>query len=110
MKKDYSDETKKLIKKYKKEDIKYLKPIEYLSKRNQMTKEQMDGKIINLNDLKYTEKQEKPSGTRYALFFIHSTIKGHCYVLEFDKNIKVATIYPLGRRTIRRYKKKRFKI
>lgn len=105
---DYTGEVKELIKKYKKEDIVFDKTLKYLCERNIADENEFKEEIINCNDIAYTEKQERFQGTRYALFFIYNKKKGRCYVLEFNTQIVVVTIFPLGRRTLRRYKSKRF--
>ena|SRR3989344_370479 len=109
MVRDYSEEVKKLIKKYKKEEIEYHKPIKYLSQRSSLTKEEIEETIISCKDLSFTELQEKPYEIRYAMFFIYSKKKGKCFVLTFDDKITVVTIYPMGKKTIKKYRKKRFK-
>lgn len=105
---DSSEEVKEIIKKYSKEDIEFLKPLDYLSKRNSLSEENIKEEIIKCDKLAYTEKQDKPSGTRYAMFFKYSNKRGRCYVLEFKDKLSVVTIYPIGRRTLKRYVRKRF--
>lgn len=107
-KKDYTGEVKELIKKYKTEDIVFDKSLKYLSERNNAEENEFREEIISCKGITYTEKQEKPYGTRYALFFIYNKKKGRCYVLEFNTSIVVVTIFPLGKRTLQRYKSKRF--
>jgi hypothetical protein len=109
MTKDYTEEVKKLVKKYNKEDIEYHKPLKYLCQRNSLTQEEIEEAIMSCKGISLTELQEKPYETRYALFFVYNKRKGKCFVLTFDDKITVVTIYPMGRKTILRYKKKRFK-
>lgn len=109
MKKDYSGEVKKLIKKYAKEDIEYAKPLDYLLFRNKATKESFEKDLFNFKKLEFTEKQTKGKETRYALYFVYNRRKGRVYAIKFDKKIKIITIYPLGKKTLLKYRKKRFK-
>ena len=108
MVKDYTEEVKKLIKEYKKEDIEYHKPIKYLCQRNSLTQDEIEESIMSCKEISFTELQEKSYETRYALFFVYNKRRGNCFVLTFDEKITVVTIYPIGRKTILRYKKKRF--
>ncbi len=109
MTKEYSEEVKKLIRKYEKEKIMYGKPLDYLLFRNKTTKEEIEKEIIDCENLEFTEKQEKEEEIRYLLYFIYSRKRGRAYVLKFNEKIKIITIYPLGKRTLKRYHKKRFK-
>jgi len=54
----------------------------------------------------HIEKQERNGEIRYALYFVYSGKKGRVYVLTFKEKIRVITIYPLGRKTLSKYKKK----
>lgn len=109
MERDYSEELKNLIKKYKKEDIEYGKPLDYLLFRNKAAKEKIEKEIFECKNLEFTEKQERNREIRYVLYFVYSRKKGRAYILKFNKKIRVITIYPIGKRTLRRYRKKRFK-
>ncbi len=107
MVKDYSEEVKKLIKKYKKEDIVFGKEIDFLLKRIGISREEIEKEILDCKNLSLTEKQVKEGEIRYALFFIYSKRKGRQYIITFrEKELRVITIFPLGRKTIKRYKKK----
>jgi len=85
MTKDYSEEVKNLIEKYKKEDIEYHKPIRYLCQRSGLTKDEIEETIMFCRNLSFTELQKKQYETRYAMFFIYSEKKGKCFVLTLDK-------------------------
>ena len=63
---------------------------------------------IGLNNLEHIEKQEKSGETRFVLFFVHTKRKGIEYVLTFKDKIVIITAFPLGKRTLIRYRKKRF--
>jgi len=109
MAKDYSEEVKTLIIGYKKEDAEYGKPLEYLLSRNKMTKEEIVKEIFECKNLEFTEKQERKGEIRYVLYFVYSRKKGRAYILRFNEKIRIITIYPIGKKTLRRYRKKRFK-
>jgi len=109
MGKDYSSEVKELIKKYKKEDIAYGKRLDLLLSRIGATQEEVENEILNCETLRFAEKQEKDGEARYALFFIYSNKRGRIYLITFrDRSLRVITIIPLGRLSVRRYLKRRF--
>jgi len=104
---DYTDEVKKLINQYKKESIVFGKDLAFLLSRVKESKEEIEKEILSCKDLIFVEKQIKGNEIRYVLFFIYNKRKGKQYVITFrDKNLRIITIFPLGRRTIRKYKKK----
>jgi len=81
--------------------------IDWLCIRNNSTLGEMKEEIINLKYLVFTEKQEiKYNGEieeRFKCYFVYSGNRGRCYVLKFNHQIKVITVFPLGRTTLRRY-------
>jgi len=107
MEKDYSKEVKEIIKKYKKEDILFGKPEDLLISRIKSNRQEVENEILSCSNLSLTEKQEKGGETRYRLYFIYSRKKGREYVITFrDNNLRIITIFPLGRKTIKKYRKK----
>ncbi len=107
MVKDYSNEVKILIKRYRKEDIEYGKGLDFLIRRLNTKKEEIDNDILNCNNLSLTEKQLKNGEIRYALFFMYSRRKGRKYVITFrESKLRIITIIPLGKKTLKRYRKK----
>lgn len=107
MEKDYSNEVKDIIKKYKKEDIIFGKRLDSLMSRVKSNKQETEDEILNCNNLSLTEKQNKGGEIRYKLYFLYSNKKGRGYVITFrDANLRIITIFPLGRKTIKKYKKK----
>ncbi len=107
MTKDYSEEVMQLIKNYKKENIVFGKEIDFLVKRIGISKEEIEKEILDCKNLFLTEKQFKDGETRYALFFIYGKRKGRQYVIIFrEKEMRIITIFPLGRKTLKRYTKK----
>ena len=107
MPEDYSKEVKELIKKYKDKGIIFGKDIDFFIKRIKISKKDIEEEITNCQNLYFTERQIKHNEIRYALLFRHTKRKGREYVITFrDKNIRIITIFPLGRRTLKRYKKK----
>lgn len=81
-------------------------------KRNNSTIDEMKNEILVLNKLTFTEKQdvefEGQKEERFRCYFVYSGNRGRCYLLNFNDNIKVITVFPLGRTTLKRYRK-RFK-
>ncbi len=106
---DLIKEVKELIKIYQKEDIEYGKPVDYLLFRNKTNKEEIEEEIINCKNLEFVEKQLRKNESRYVLYFMYSRKKGRAYVLKFNNKIRIITIYSLGKKTLKKYRKKRFK-
>jgi predicted kinase len=107
MEKDCSDEVKDLVKKYKKEDIVFGKPLDLLLSRVKIDKAEVEEEILSCDNLSLVEKQIKDSEIRYKLFFVYSRKKGREYVVTFrDNNLRIITIFPLGRKTLKKYRKK----
>ena len=105
--KNYSEDVRDLIKKYKKGDIVFGKNIDFLLKRVEISKKDIEEEIVKCENLSFAKKQIKDNETRYALFFVYSKRKGRQYVITFrDKELRIITVFPLGRRTIKRYRKK----
>jgi len=108
MEEDCSDEVKNLIKKYRKEDLRFAKPLDYLVWRNNAIKEEMEEELFSLKDLEFAYKQFRGGETRYALYFIYSRKRGRVYIVHFDEKMTTVTVYPLGRKTLSKYKRRKF--
>lgn len=107
MEENYSNEVKGLIEKYKKGGIVYGKPLDILLSRIKSSKKEVEEEVFTLKNLEFVEKQIKDYETRYSLFFVYGGNKGRIYVITFrDKNIRIITIFPLGRKSLRKYRKK----
>ena len=106
MNKDYSEELKKLVEKYKERGFEWGKPIEYLEFRNGCSKEEMEKEILDCSDTEYVEKQRVQEETRYKIYFVYNSKTGRVYVLKFTEKIRVVTVYPLSWVTIKKYKRK----
>lgn len=103
------EELRKILSKYKKEDIEFGKDLSYLCFRNGCSKEEFIKEIFALTDVEIIEKQERGE-ERFVIYLIYSKSKGRAYVLRFyPQKIRVITIFPLGRRTLSRYFKRKFK-
>jgi len=109
MTKNYLEELRILIKKYKNKGFEYGKPIKYLEFRNSCTKKEMEEEILNFENLEFVEKQFREEEARYALYFIYSGARGRVYVLRFTDKIRIVTVYPLGRTTLKNYNRGKFK-
>ena len=109
---DKSNLVKEKVKKYSKDQIIFTKfhIINWLCKRNNSTIDNMKEEVLNLKHLTFTEKQqvefEGKKENRFRCYFLYSNNKGRCYVLKFDEQIKVITVFPLGRTTLKKYRKK----
>jgi len=107
--KNYSEEIKELIKKHLNKGFEYGKPIEYLEFRNGCTKEDFERELKELINLEFTEKQIKEGEKRYKLYFVYSRKTSRVYVLTFREKIRIISIYPLGKSTIKKYNQVKFK-
>ncbi len=105
MTKNYSEELKELIEVYKEKGFEWGKPIDYLEFRNGCSKEDMEKEIINCNCVEFVEKQKEQRETRYKLYFVYSSKTGRVYVVKFTEKIRIITIYPIGRQTLKNYKR-----
>lgn len=105
MTKDYSEELKWLIEKYKEKGFEWGKPIEYLEFRNGCSKEEMEKEILDYENIEFVEKQ-KEEETRYKLYFVYSSKTGRVYVLKFTEKIRIITVYPIGKHTLKNYNRK----
>ena len=91
MTRDYSEEVKRLIKKYKEKGFRYAKPSDFLLERIGASKEEIEKEIITYDNLEFCEKQTKKAETRYVLYFIYSKKRGRVYVLTFEDKIVMVT-------------------
>ncbi len=107
--KDFSEEFKQLIEKYKNEGIEYGKPISYLEFRNGTSIKEMEKDLLEFREIVFTERQFKDSEKRYKSYQIYSSKWGRVYVVTFIDKIRIITIYPLGPSTVRRYRRIKFK-
>ena len=85
MTKDYSEELKELIDKYKEKGFEWGKPIDYLEYRNGCSKEDMEREVLNNKNVEYIEKQKESGETRYKLYFVYSSKTGRVYILKFTE-------------------------
>jgi len=116
--KDYSEkdkikikaikEIKGLLKNYKKGNIVFGKNEDYILNRINTTKEEVFIDLLLNEFLEFVEKQKKKNEIRYALFFIYSKRKGRVYIVKLGNNLRIITAYPIGRKTLIKYRKKRF--
>ncbi|MBI4116240.1 hypothetical protein HY449_00685 [Candidatus Pacearchaeota archaeon] len=97
-----------LLKNYSKDDIVFGKIEKYILDRINASKEEVIKELFSGENLKFVEKQERNNETRYALFFVYSKRKGRVYVAGLGEEFRIITAYPIGRKTLSKYKKKRF--
>ena len=101
-------EVEKLLKKYSKEDIVFGKKENYILQRINATKEEVIKELLSHENLEFVEKQERSDETRYALFFVYSRRSGRVYVITLGDKLRIITAYPLGKKTLSKYHKRRF--
>ena len=106
---DYSKEVKELIKANIKNGFEYGKSEKYLSYRVGATKGEIEKEIADCQNLTYTDKRNIDGEIRYTLYFVYNKRKGKVYSITFREKIRIITTFPLGKRTIKKYFKKRFK-
>ncbi len=106
MLKNYNEELKELIERYKEKGFEWGKPIDYLEFRTGHSKEEMEKEILDSNHIEFVEKQKEEGETRYKLYFVYDFKKGRVYVLKFTEKIRIITAYPLGKQTLKNYKRK----
>jgi len=107
--KNYSEEMRELINRYKAKGFEYGKPISYLEFRNGCSKEEWEKELLELKELEFTEQQINENEKRYKLYFVYSRKSGRVYVLTFREKIRIISIYPLGKSTVKRYHQVKFK-
>lgn len=70
----------------------------------------MKNELLNGKNLVHVVKQEvvylNQKEERFQCYFVYSKTKGRCYILKFEEVIKVITVFPLGRTTLKRYTRK----
>ncbi len=96
------------MKKYRGKGFEWGKPIDYLEFRNGCSKEEMEKEILNCYNTEFVGKQKEQGETRYKLYFVYSSKNGRVYVLKFTEKIRIITVYPIGKQTLKNYKR-RFK-
>ena len=104
MAKNYLEELRILIEKYKGRGFEWGKPIDYLEFRNGCSKEEMENEILDCGNAEFVEKQKEQGEKRYKLYFVYSSKTGRVYVLKFTDKIRVITVYPIGKHTLKNYK------
>jgi len=106
MAKNYLEELRILIEKYKEKGFEWGKPLDYLEFRNGCSKEEMENEILDCGNAEFVEKQKEQGEKRYKLYFVYSSKTGRVYVLKFTEKIRIITVYPIGRQTLKNYKRK----
>ena len=107
---DCSEEVKKLLTRFTAKEIEFGKPIKLLSfKSGGLTEEQIKEELFNFNFLKFSYKQDRNKEIRYVLYFVYNKRYGRTFVITFREKIRIITIFPLGRHTLKKYYKNKFK-
>src|SRR3989344_6201605 len=108
MKEEDKNKIKEIIKKYKKENIRYAKPLDFFLSRNEATKEEIENDLLLCEDLNSAFKQERNGELRYLLYFVYNKKRGRVYVIKINDELSVITIFPIGRQTLLKSKKRKF--
>ncbi|MBT4651761.1 hypothetical protein HOC13_04550 [Candidatus Woesearchaeota archaeon] len=102
----------KEIKRYKRENIYFGKTFEIVKKQHSDIPSEriLKNILIEGKNLEFAEIQEISKETRYTLYFVFSEKNGIRYSLTFrDKKVRIITVHKIGKRTLKKYYKKRFK-
>jgi len=99
------------VKEYTEDKIKFTKRnYERVLERINCTEDTVKKEVLSLKKLVFVEKEIREfAGSkeeRYRCYFVYSNSKGRCYILTFNDKLKIITIFPLGRRTLNKYRKK----
>ncbi len=106
MPKNYTEELKEMLEKFKNKGIDWGKDINYLEFRNGCSREEMMKEILDCSNAEYVEKQKTHDEIRYKIYYIYSSRTGRVYVITFRDKIRVITIYPLSSATAKNCKRK----
>ncbi len=112
MRKDYSSMVKDIIRKYTTENVQFTKShmLDWLSHRNGCSIQDMKEEIIGLKNFVFAERQvidfQGQQEIRYRCYFVYSHSRGRCYIIRTNHALKVITVFPLGRQTLTKYRKK----
>ena len=106
---DFSEEARKKISELKEKGFEFGKSERYLNHRTGITLENMKTELRNLNNLVFTDRKDINGEIRYTLYFVYNKRSGRAYAITFRDKIRVITAFPLGRRTLNKYYKQRFK-
>lgn len=104
---------KTMLRRYSQKNITFTKKNykKILEKRN-LSETEIKKELLNPNKLVLAEKEtrtfENKKEIRYRCYFIYSNSKGICVIIKLNKKLKIITAFPLGRKTLNRYRK-RFK-
>lgn len=109
MSEDYSEEIKERIAELKEKGFEFGKSQEYLKHRVGASFEEMQRELESCDKLIFTDRREVDGEVRYTLYFVYNKRKGRVYAITFRDKIRVITVFPLGRRTLNKYYKQRFK-
>jgi len=102
----------KKIKSYKKEQIIFTKKNYKDSVINDrdFNEEVLKEELLKLDNLEVIEPQTRKfkgkTETRYRVYLIYSNSKGKCFIIKPNKNLKIITVFPLGRKTLNKWKNK----
>jgi uncharacterized DUF497 family protein len=112
IKRDYSKEVLRIIKKYKMNEWQFGKPEELISHDfpQKLTYDDIKKELLLLDSPEFTHKEERNGEYRYTIYTKDSRFKGKVFVITLrQESIRVITAFPLGRKTYLKYEKKKFK-
>ena len=111
MPKDVSAFVRKCVQHYSQAQITFLKnDYQNLFARIRRTETQVKTEILGAINLVFAEQQQVYRNgaweIRYCCYPLYSENEGRCYVLRFNSALVVVTMFPLGRKTLAKYRKR----
>lgn len=82
--------------------------MDFFLSRNETTKEEIEKDLLLCADLNSVFKQERNGELRYLLYFVYNKKRGRVYVININDELLVITVFPIGRQTLLKYKKRKF--
>lgn len=110
--KDYSQEVIKLIKKFMDNSWEFGKSEEIISHDfpQRLTYDEIKRILSSLKNPEFTHREKRDNEYRYTIYTKDSKYSGKTFVITFrNKNIRVITAFPMGRKTYIKYNRKKFK-
>jgi hypothetical protein len=85
------------------------KSVEILLARVKTSRDEIVTEITSLRGITSVTRSERlhqgKLEIRYQCYFIYSNARGRCYIVTLNGQLKIITVYPIGRATIRRYRR-----
>jgi len=110
--KNYSEEALNLIRKYKDNKWEFGKPEEVISHdfSQKLSYEDIKNILSALTEPEFTHREKRDGEFRYTIHTKDSKYRGKTFVITVrNESIRVITAFPMGKRTYKKYNRKKFK-